>query len=481
MKITTNTYLPFYIFTISVIIILVAPFLLQDGMFMDGQQYACVAQNLANGKGRFWLPIVNDYWMRESSPYFLEHPPLFYFLESLSFRVFGNNMYSERLFCLLMVFMNAYVIHLIWIEIHKKNKKQKQLSWLPILLWIIIPICFWSFQNNMIEIVLSLFALLSILYSLKALLKKGKVFIYIGISGIFILAAFLTKGLPGLFSIATIPLFYIVFKSITFKETVIYSLTIISVPLVIYFLITTLSQEANQSMNFYFNERLLNRINTTGTTNVRFSIILDLFSELLLPMFLTITAILYLRKKNIPFNLLKKDKQFSLFFMLLGFCGSLPLIITMVQKNFYFVASLPCFSIALSFIFYKSTNQYITLYFNKPNQTKKIKIISYIIFTMAILTSLLQIGKYSRDEEKIKDIKYLGGYLRNEKIVSVDSEAYLDWSFQFYVYRKYGINLDPKNKHRTYIITKTDTSQQLLKDYTKIDLPLKQFKLYKQK
>lgn len=480
MKITTNKYLPFYIFTISVIIILVAPFLLQDGMFMDGQQYACVAQNLANGRGSFWLPIVNDFWMRESSTYFLEHPPLFYFLESLSFRVFGNSMYSERLFCLLMVFMNAYVIHLIWMEIHKKNKEQKQLSWIPILLWIIIPICFWSFQNNMIEIVLSLFTLLSILYSLKVLLKKEKAFIYIGISGIFILAAFLTKGLPGLFPIATIPLFYIVFKGITFKEIAIYSMTIIIVPLVIYFLITTISKEANQSMNFYFNERLLNRINTTGTTNMRFSIILDLFSELLLPIFFTITAILYLRKKNL-ISLLEKDKQFSLFFMLLGFCGSLPLLITMVQKNFYFVASLPCFSIALSFIFYNSINQYITLYLNKQNQTKKIKIISYVIFVMAILISILQIGKYSRDEAKIKDIKYLGGYLGTEKIVSVDSDAYLDWSFQFYIYRKYAINLDPRNRHRTYIITKNDTSQRLLKDYIKIDLPLKQFKLYKQK
>jgi hypothetical protein len=472
-------YSPFYIITVAFIIILIVPFLIQDGMFMDGEQYACVARNLANGKGSFWLPIVNDTWIMQGSPYFLEHPPLFYNLESFVFRIFGNSMYSERLFCLLMAFTNAFLIHRLWKLITPKNETAKHLSWLPILLWIIIPICFWAFQHNMIEIVLSVFTLLSVFFALKALLKIEQLFINLIFSGLFVFAAFLTKGLPGLFPLATIPLFYIITKNITLKQTLLYTLAIITIPFICYFLIISLSQDAKQSLQFYINERLLNRVYTTATTNYRLSILVDLVLELLLPIFLTLLIIAYSRKKTNVVAIQKSDKQYALLFLSFGLCGSLPLMATMVQKNFYFVASLPFFAFAFAFISYNYVIQLINLI--SIQWLKKIKIIAYTFLVLSILFSLLQIGKTRRDNEKLNDIKYLGGYLKNENIVGVDNDAYFDWSFQFYIYRKYAINLDPRNRHRTYIITKTDTSEGLLKDYRKIDLPLKQFKLYKQK
>lgn len=472
-------YSPFYIITFSFIIILIVPFLLQDGMFMDGEQYACVAQNLANGKGSFWLPIVNDTWIMQDSPYFLEHPPLFYNLESFVFRVLGNSMYSERLFCLLMVFANAFVIHRVWKLISDKNETIKQLSWLPILFWIVIPICFWAFQHNMIEMVLSAFTLLSVFFAISALLKPKLIFIHLTLSGLFMFAAFLTKGLPGLFPLATIPLFYIITKNIKLKRTLLYTLVVIVIPIISYFLIISLSQDAKQSLQFYISERLLNRIYTTGTTNYRLYILVELVVELLLPAFLTIVVIIFARKRTNDVAIQNSDKQYAVLFLSLGLCGSLPLMATMVQKNFYFVASLPFFTLSLAFICYNYVIQLINLL--SIQWLKKIKIIAYTFLALSILFSLLQIGKTRRDAEKLNDIKYLGGYLKNENMVGVDNDAYFDWSFQFYIYRKYAINLDPRNRHRTYIITKTDTSQSLLKDYRKIDLPLKQFKLYKQK
>ena len=475
----SDKYSPFYIITFSIIIILIAPFLLQDGMFMDGEQYACVAQNLANGKGSFWLPIVNDTWMMKGSPYFLEHPPLFYNFESLVFRVFGNSMYSERLFCLMMAFANAFVIHLIWKLINTKNEPVKHLSWLPILLWIIIPICFWVFQHNMIEMVLSVFTLLSVFFALKALLKTEQLYIYLVLSGLLIFAAFLTKGLPGLFPLATIPFIYLIIKNITLKQMLLYTLVIIAIPIISYFLIISLSPDAKQSLKFYIDERLLNRVYTTGTTNYRLYILVELINELLLPSLLTLVIITFARKKTNPVTIQKNDKQYALLFLCLGLCGSLPLMATMVQKNFYFAASLPFFALALAFYSYNYVVQLINLL--SIQWLKKIKIIAYTFLIISIIFSLLQIGKTRRDFDKLNDIKYLGGYLKNENIVSVDNDAYFDWSFQFYVFRKYAINLDPRNRHRNYIITKTDTSQRLLKDYYKIDLPLTQFKLYKQK
>jgi hypothetical protein len=331
----------------------------------------------------------------------------------------------------------------------------------------------------MIEILLSVFTLLAVFFTLKALLKTQRLFINLILSGLFVFAAFLTKGLPGLFPLATIPLFYVITKSITLRQLFLYTLIMSAIPILCYFLIIGLSQDAKQSLQFYINERLLNRVNTTATTNYRLSIIVDLIVELLLPVFLIIVTITFARKKTNAIVIQKNDIHYALLFLCLGLSGSLPLMITMVQKSFYFVPSLPFFTLTLAFTSYRYVVPLINL-LSIPS-LKKLKIIAYTFFATSILFSLLQIRKIRRDSEKLTDIEYLGGYLKNESVVSVDNDAYFDWSFQFYIYRKYAINLDPRNRHRTYIITKTDTSERLLKDYKKIELPLKQFKLYKQK
>ena len=484
MKITASKYFPFYIFTISVIIILVAPFLLQDGMFIDGQQYACVAQNLANGKGSFWLPIASDTWTMKGSNYFLEHPPLFYYIESCVFRTFGNSMYSERLFCLIMVFTNAFLIHKIWELLTKKDPNAQQLSWVPVLLWISIPICTWAFRNNMIEILMSVFTLLSVLFVLKSLLTQQGRIIYLVISGLFILAAFLTKGLPGLFPLLCIPLYYLTTKCITLKQMVLYTTITILAPLLLYLFIIYSSKDAFESMNFYIHERLLNRINSSPTTNFRFSILLDLCTELLTPILITLFVLFLMRKKIKPFNLSVKDKQYALFFLLIGLFGSLPLMATMVQKSFYFVASLPYFALAFAFICYPYIQQGFDSYLNKKQQISKIKQIFFFFLVFSIIISLLQIGKCSRDTDKLADIKYIGDFLKNEKnekIVCANTDAYYDWSFQIYLYRKYAISLDPNNTKRSYLITKSNIPNDQLKYYQKIELPLTLYKLYKLK
>src|SRR5688572_29049111 len=61
-----------HLFVLSVLLALILPVLLQDGMFMDGIQYACVSRNLAAGDGTFWFPWLNDSWMKSGSPYFME-------------------------------------------------------------------------------------------------------------------------------------------------------------------------------------------------------------------------------------------------------------------------------------------------------------------------------------------------------------------------------------------------------------------------
>jgi len=102
--------LPFWIFTASIFIILICPTLFQDGMFMDGIQYACVAKNLANGTGSFWHPFLSETWWKAGSNYFMEHPPLIYGIQAQFFKLLGNSLYTERIYSLITGLLTAIMI-----------------------------------------------------------------------------------------------------------------------------------------------------------------------------------------------------------------------------------------------------------------------------------------------------------------------------------------------------------------------------------
>ena len=161
--------LPFWILTIAIFILVIAPSLIQEGMFMDGLLYLGVSKNMAQGIGTFWEPIFSYSWHYSGSDFFHEQPPLGFGLQAIFFKIFGFSIYVERLFSFLVACITSYLIFKIWNKI--THDKFKNISWLPILLWITIPISFWSIHNNILENTLSLFTLFSVLFLIKGCKK----------------------------------------------------------------------------------------------------------------------------------------------------------------------------------------------------------------------------------------------------------------------------------------------------------------------
>ena len=159
-KAQRNLNLSFWLLAISLIIVLTLPVLIQDGMFMDAVLYTSVSHNLSQGVGTFWFPqfsLHNISGMRA----FHEQPPLVFGIQSIFYRIFGESMYVERFYTFLTLCCNTVLIVLLWKEINKNRGNVKKLGWLPLILWIIIPVCFWSFSNNMHENTMSVFTLRS--------------------------------------------------------------------------------------------------------------------------------------------------------------------------------------------------------------------------------------------------------------------------------------------------------------------------------
>lgn len=481
---TSSKHIPFYFFTLAVVLALVLPSLLQHGMFMDGIQYAVVSKNLSEGIGTFWFPFLSSSWEKQGQNYFLEHPPLVYGLQSLFFKLFNGSFYSERMYCLAALFICMLLIAAIWRLIFKDHKRYRSFFWLPVLLWVITPSVFWSFINNMHENTVSVFVLSAVYFSLRAVSTSSWKITTIFLAALSVFLATFSKGLPGLFPVAAVLAFYVVFKRISFKTTFIYSFILVFLPVLIYGCLVLMNEKAMQSLSFYVKERLLVRIDEGGQVDNRLATIFWLFIDLLAPLGLLalIFLVFKIRKTEGVLRAPGDDelKRWIIFFFLIGFAGVLPLCLTHVQRAVYFVPALPFFAIALALLCVKG----LDLLFEKNTSERgftQLKYISVVAFVIVVSYSFFSKGKTYRDEVVLEQVHHLANEVGSGAVIGAPYYIYDEWDLQFYLLRYHNITLDPYveksfpfkmfEKEKVY----EDTS------YTLMPFELEKYKVYKRK
>jgi len=299
---------PFWLISLTLIFSLTLPWLIQDGMFQDALLYSCVSHNLANGIGSFWF-LQYSALNLEGIPSFHEQLPFVFFIQSLFYKVLGDSLYVERFYTFLMILLNIFLINKIWKTIFKNNTHYSSLGWFAIVLWAIIPLTFWTYRYNMLENTVSVFVLTSVLISLKAVQLKTKNTIYWITSGLLIFFASFSKGIPGLFPVTFPILYWLTVKKIDFKKAVLYSLILVSVPLIIYLALIAFPV-SRESLSIYFFERLLGRTESMPTADYHFEIIVRLFMELI-PILIIVTIILITKYRNIK-KIVSENLRYSL-------------------------------------------------------------------------------------------------------------------------------------------------------------------------
>ena len=120
---------------------------------MDGLWYDTVARNLAIGVGSFWRPIFTP---TLSVPFFADHPPLVFAIESVFFRVFGDHWWVGKLYGFATALASVALIVALW-----RACSLRRNAWLPVLFWIATPAVAWSFGNEMLENTMGLFQLMA--------------------------------------------------------------------------------------------------------------------------------------------------------------------------------------------------------------------------------------------------------------------------------------------------------------------------------
>lgn len=466
--------LPFWIITIALFIGLLLYNLLQDGMFMDGLLYATISKNLAHGLGSFWFPHLTN----TCFPDFHEHPPLVFGIQSLFFIVFGNSMYVERLYSFLTAVITGYLIIITWKQIFRNNLQIKNLSWLPVLFWITTPICFWSYSNNMLENTMGIFTILSILLSLKALQNNNKNILFLILSGISIFLATLSKGFVGMFPLATIFLYWLINRNISFIKMVYYSLILILVPLSIYLVLLT-NNDIYTSLNLYLDNQVIRSIKSVQTVESRFFIVKKLFFELLPVIIIDLIVLIIAKLKSIDLHFNTYCRKNAIFFMLIAISGSFPIMISLKQSKFYAIPSMPFYAISLSIIIAPFVFQLINRINTNKYSYKIFMIFAAVLLMLSIAIPLSRIGKVGRDNDKLHDVYQIGNIVPKNTTISISKSIWRDWSLHGYFGRYFNISLDKLNNNHEYFLIKKN--EKVPANYNKVEISLKKLLLFKHK
>ncbi len=466
----------FWIFTLAVAIGLTLPFLIQEGMFMDGVLYSCVSRNLGHGIGSFWFPQFSELNVG-GLPSFHEQPPLVFGIQSVFFYLFGNSIYIERVYTLLALMLTIYLINLIWKGINNDHKNQIPFGWLSVFLWISIALSFWTFRHNMQENTMGVFTLLSVLFCIKAINKPDRQFLYISLSGFFVSFALFSKGFPGLFPVAVPFLLWLILRKPDFLRMIQWSALMLLIPLAIIGILL-IFPDSRQSLHYYFFDRFLHRIDYMPTIGNRFYSIYRLLMELIAPVAIVIVLgiVLYLLKAKVVSS---RNAKLSLLFALIGFTGVAPLCLTLVQKGFYFTPSLPYFGIALALLV---SNGLEDAFRRIKNTSKGIKIFKYLsigLLIAVIILTITRFGTYQRHHEMIEDVKTFAEIIPENTCVTIPEDMWYEYDFIFqgYLMRYAYVSINPFKNYKYFICEKGYSCP--FKGYIKVNIDTQMYDLYR--
>ena len=466
-------YNTFWVIVLSIFCVLIFPDLLAEGMFLDGIIYSDIARNLSIGNGTLWnLKYIETLSGPNGSNTFAGHPSPGFWIQALFFMALGDHTYTENIYSLFTCIINLFMIKLIWQTI-QINSMSKKMSWLPILLWIIVPVTYWSFSNNLLENTMSIFCLASIYFYIKWITKSQ--LILIALSALFIILSALTKGPAGLFPLAAPLANFIASKHFSFYHFLRDQFYLLGISAVFGLSLFLYPPAANSLLN-YLDVQILHSLANVSTVDNRFQLLATLLAELWYVLLLAVLVIYFVKKDKTKLEVL--EKNWSNFFLILGIFASLPIMISLKQRSFYLLPSIPFFSLWIALIL-RPYVLALLLKYNLFFETKIwIRFVPIFVMIVGIVIITLRIPYENRDQLKLETVRRVGEKIGKNQLLSCSRSTYTDWSLTAYFQRKYCISTDHLNLNEYYLFNKT-TEVTSPPGYSSIILETNQYSLFK--
>lgn len=457
--------------------------LAESSMYIDGVWYAVISQNLSQGIGSFWFPKFSETFFSA----FHEHPPLMFGIQSWYFSLFGNSWLTERIYSLTQYAGIAGLMIFIWRKVFQFRPELKNLWFIPLLLFQVNLANYYYLSANLLESPLIVFNLMTIIVLWKV--AEGKnVLVYLLIAGFLLVLSFLTKGFVGLFPLAFLAIYWLIFRSSSFLTMLGRSISLMLIFCGYFAILFLLQPEALESLMNYLDIQVFASLKGERRLYYfrenRFFIIGQM-AIVLTPMLLaTVANFLFTNwQKDIQLSLKSvfqsNEAKMALVFLLIGLSASLPIAISPRQALPYLLPSIPFFSISigiiLSFFFYEWWKKFVL---HQKRLLPFLRVLVGCLFLLSITFCIHKFGKSNhRDFAIINDAQEIGKITGNQQIISsTEYNMYISG----YLMRFNQVSIDTSDTVRPFLITTKD-EKPLDSQYELIPLSTLEYDLYKNK
>lgn len=387
MKKESNILL-FKIIAVAIIAFIFISLGVFKGEFLDGLTYASISRNLAIHQGSIFTLFYNDFLYSK----FYEHPPFFFIVESIFFKLLGDHFLVEKLFGFLVFLISTYMIKKIL-----SVKFNQSFSFVFIALFSLIFMGYvWVFKNNMLECLLIPLILSSYYFSIK---KNGSIYLNASFASLFFVLAVFTKGPFSLFIGFAFFVEHLPFNKAHFRMNCkfysIYFLVILTTIICCF-----LYPDTKEFFTNYIDVQVLKSLQGKREITSRFIYIENCF-YLLIPVILVISFYL-LKHKSIQLSKFKTEWILILIY-------SLTILISPKQHAYYVVLIAPFLIIIFTDLFMPLFLNFVELV-----KLKTSRLISIIVFLIA-LNGVSLISNYEKPKHSIRKYIELSNHLSLNK------------------------------------------------------------------
>ena len=356
------------------------------------------------------------------------------------------------------------------------------MAWLPVLIWVSMPLVFRSFQMNLQENTMGVFILASVYVVLKGLEQRRYSYLYMILGGVLVFLATLCKGITGLFPLVAVAVFWVSGGNIRFQKMIVFSLILLLVPVLLYVFVL-LNDNAYESFGFYYRARLVERIINDPVQESHVYIVFKLLLEIL-PALLVSFIVFLARRNKMGRGGHLKERRLIFFFLLLGLAGSLPLALTLVQRGFYLVPSLPFFALAFSLFIAIYMVGVVEKFSQRAHNFHLFSIFCISLLIGGIVYTGLQVGKTERDQNILHDTYLIGENVEEGSRVLLEAgfspaDPMKHWNLELYLARYFNISLGASPKETSYLIVFEGSSLPDPKLFEAVPLDTRTYHLYR--
>jgi hypothetical protein len=430
----------------AIFLFLFAPNLVREGMFVDGLWYAAISNNMAQGLGSFWEPIFTK---TVHNPFY-EHPPLVFGIQSVFFSVLGSGIWTERIYAFVVFIITAYLITQIWILINHDQPTRKKLYKYPVLLWMVNFGVFFAYPNNVLECTMTVFILLSIYWGIKALLSKKTPLLYIVLSALMILPAFLCKGPVALF-----PLTFFFISGLFAKKKSMKWFGIGGIHLIFFLLFSCLLLAIPQAPEFistYWDQQVIEALKGNRVENMRANrwyILVGILKSMPVSVGLALIVLIFGFKGKDQGS--RPSKKWGLVFLCIALSGSLPLTLSLKQAGYYLVPSIPFYVIGLAYFTAPYFPENLPEIFSRKKLQKVLTTFIVVVNIVGLIMVYNQFGKTDkRDRTHLDFVKKSIAFIPKGQTIGIHSEEF-EHALHGYFQRYNSVALDTiKSNHKNY-------------------------------